>query len=48
MDMLQVFLFGMMVAWTPSAIFFAWLIWRAPIEISGEQDRSYPLGDPGS
>lgn len=27
---LQIFFLGVMVAWTPSIIVLAWLLWRAP------------------
>ena len=30
MSVPQAFIFGAMVAWTPSLILLAWLLWRAP------------------
>jgi hypothetical protein len=32
MDTYQAFLLGLMVAYTPSLIFFAWMLWRISSE----------------
>jgi len=42
MSTLQAFLFGAMVAWTPSLVFLAFALWQAPI--ADESDFS-ALGD---
>jgi hypothetical protein len=37
MSTLQAFLFGAMVAWTPSLVFLAFALWQAPLaEESGD------------
>jgi hypothetical protein len=44
MTSIQAFLLGLMVAWTPSLIAFAVLLWRAPVIAAGGAGRSTPRG----
>jgi hypothetical protein len=44
MTALQIFLLGIMVAWTPSAVLLAWLIYRTPLaaDDSSESQTDQP------
>lgn len=48
MTTVHVFLFGLMVALTPSLLVLAWALWRAPLISSDEQipALSAPRGEP--
>jgi hypothetical protein len=46
MNGLEVFLLGMMAAWTPSLLVLAWALWRAPTDPSREERQRRSIEQP--